>query len=272
MPPQARRLTLLAFRRPSVRQQEGEQDEILKGEAMTSDMQASAAPEASPLLHARITGLVGVVTLASGTFAGFVASRLIVRGDVVATSANIVASELLFRLGIVGSLIMMIAFLFYGLLLFRLLRPVNKSHAMAMLGLVLASVPIYMLNQANLFAVLPLASDQLHDQVKLFLDLYRFGNIIAVVFFGLWLFPLGFLVFKSGFLPRILGILLMVGSPGYLVLFVQTFLFPGSERTLWSNPFLLVTHASELALMLWLVIKGVNAEQWEKRATESRGA
>lgn len=128
-------------------------------QAMASDMRNAELIGASPLVHARAAGLVGVVTLASGSFTGFVASKLVVRGDVVATSSNIVASESLFRLGLVGSLIMMIAFMFYALLLYRLLRPVNKSHAMIMVGLVLASVPIYMLNQVNQYAALPLASD-----------------------------------------------------------------------------------------------------------------
>ena len=123
-----------------------------------------------------------------------------------------------------------------------------------------------MLNQVNLFAALLSASDQLHEQVKLYLEFQRFGSLVASIFFGLWLFPLGLLVFKSGFLPRAIGILLMIGSLGYLVLFVQGFLFPGSERTLWTNPFLVVTHLSELALWLWLLIKGVDVEKWEKCA------
>jgi hypothetical protein len=235
---------------------------------MASEVRRSDPVRASPLVHARVTGLVGVVTLASGSFTGFVGSKLVVRGDVVATSSNIVASESLFRLGLVSGLIMMIASLFYALLLYRLLRPVNKSHAMTMVSLLLASVPIYMLNQVNQFAALPLAADQRYDQVELFLDLHRLGNLIAGIFFGLWLFPLGLLVFKSGYLPRFLGILLMFGSLGYLVLFVQAVFFPGSERTLWTNPFLVLTHVSELALMLWLLIRGLNVEQWKERALE----
>ena len=222
----------------------------------------------SPLVHARITGLVGVVTLVSGTFAGSVASKLIVRGDAAATSRNLVASEPLFRLGILGSLVMMIAWLFYALLLYQLLQPVHKAHAMTMLALVLASVPLYMLNQVNLFAALPLASEQLHGQVKLYLDLHRLGNIIASLFFGLWLIPFGLLVFRSGFFPRVLGILLMVGSLGYLVLFIQTLLFPGTKTTLWSSPLLVVTHASELAMMLWLLSRGLNRDRWRSRASE----
>lgn len=205
--------------------------------------------------------------LASGSFAGFVASKLLVRDDVATTASNMVASESLFRLGVVSNLIMMIASIFYALLLYRLLRPVNKSHAMIMVVLALAAVPIYMLNQVHQVAALLLARDGLQDQVKLFLDLHRFGNLIAGIFFGLWLLPLGLLVFQSGYLPRLLGVLLMVGSPGYLVLFVQAFFFPGSERTLWSNPFLVVTHLAELALMLWLLILGLNVDQWKKRET-----
>jgi hypothetical protein len=158
---------------------------------MASDMRKSELAGASPLVHARIAGLVGVVTLASGSFAGFVASRLVVRGDAVATSSNLVASESLFRLGLAGSLIMMIAFMIYALFLYRLLKPVNTSQAMLMLGFVLASVPLYMLNQVNQFAALLLASDQLYEQVKLFLELYRLGNLIAAIFFGLWLLVRG---------------------------------------------------------------------------------
>ncbi len=190
------------------------------------------------------------------------------RGDVVATSRNLVASETLFRLGLASGLIMMVATIFYALLLYRLLGPVDESHAMAMLVLILASAPIYMLNQVNQFAALLSASDGLVEQVELFLELHRLGNLVAGIFFGLWLFPLGLLVFKSGFLPRFLGTLLIVGSLGYLVLFVQAFFFPGTERTLWSNPFLVVTHASELALLLWLLIRGVNLERWREGALE----
>lgn len=219
----------------------------------------------SPAVHARVTGLFGVVMLASGSFAGYVSSRLVERGDIVATSTNFVAFGSLVRWGIVSSLIMMVAFLFYGLLLYGLLKPVNPSHAVIMIALVLAAVPIYMLNQVNLLATLLAATSQRHEQVELFLELHRFGSLVAGLFFGLWLFPLGLLVFRSTFFPRVLGILLMVGSPGYLVLFVEAFLVPSSERTLWTNPFLVLTHVSELAMMLWLLLRGVNARQWERR-------
>lgn len=221
----------------------------------------------SPLVHARVTGLAGLAVLATGTFAGSVASRLLVRDDLAATSRHLAESASLFRAAIVANLAMMVAWLFYALLLSRLLRPAGRSHARAMLALVLAAVPIYMLNEVHHVAALRAASAGAPEQVGLALDLHRFGTITAGIFFALWLVPLGLLVYRSGFLPRVLGVLLLVGSPGYLVLFIQAFLFPQTERTLWSNPFLVVTHLAELALLLWLLVRGVDAERWERCAS-----
>jgi hypothetical protein len=229
------------------------------------------ARSGSPLAAARLAAVAGLVMLVAGTFAGAVASRLVLPGDPAATARNLIASESLWRLGMVCGLVMMIAFLFYGLLLHHLLAPVGRGLALTMLALVVASIPLYMLNEVNQFAALRMATEQRHDQVGLYLDLHRFGNLVASIFFGLWLFPLGLLVYRSRFLPRFLGLLLMLGSPGYLVLFAQGFLFPGSEGTLWSNPLLVITHLAEAALLLWLLIKGVNVRLWEERRREGSG-
>jgi hypothetical protein len=225
--------------------------------------------EISPLVYARVAGLIGIIALVSGSFSIFVDSKLIVSGDAITTSNNIIASESLFRLGFVSSLIMQTASMFYAMVLYKLLKPVNKDHAMLMVILLLVAVPIFILNQLNQFAALPLAADQMHAQMTLFLDLHQHGVFIAGIFFGLWLLPLGFLVFKSGYLPRFLGVFLMIGCFGYLIRFFQAFLFPGSEATIWTNPALVFTHLSELSLMFWLLIKGVNVEQWEKRVAAS---
>lgn len=238
---------------------------------MTSSTLSGAAPNGSPLTGARLAALAGVVMLVAGTFAGTVASRLVVPGDPAATARNLLASESLWRLGMVGGLVMMIAFLFYSLLLYHLLAPVSRRLALIMLALVVASVPLYMLNEVNQFAALRMATEQRHDQVGLYLDLHRFGNLVASIFFGLWLFPLGLLVYRSRFLPWFLGMLLMLGSPGYVLLFLQGFLFPGSEGTLWSNPLLVITHLAEAALLLWLLIKGVNVGLWEERRRQNSG-
>lgn len=236
---------------------------------MTSDTPAAHTLVLhSPLAHARVTGLVGVVMLAAGIFAGTVQSRLVAPGDNGATARNILESETLFRLGIASGLLMMVMFLFYGLLLYRLLRPAHANAAMFMVALVGVSVPIYMLNQVNQYAVL-LAARHQPEQIQLFLDLHQFGNLIGAIFFGLWLFPLGFLVFRSGFIPRFLGVLLMVGSPGYVLLFVQAFCLMEPAPSLWANPLLVLTHLAELALLVWLLVRGLNADRWRRRAGAS---
>jgi hypothetical protein len=138
----------------------------------------------------------------------------------------------------------------------------------------LVSIPIAMLNVLNQFAALLLSSgadyltaftaDQLQALVPLFLDLHEHGIQIASIFWGLWLLPLGVLVYKSGFLPRILGVLLMIGFFGYLIDFFIFFL-----NLNFDAPIILLTSIGELLFPLWLLIKGVNVEQWEKRALES---
>ncbi len=100
--------------------------------------------------------------------------------------------------------------------------------------------------------------------VMFFLDLHDTGIFIAQIFWGLWLFPLGYLVFKSGYFPRILGVLLIIACFGNMLELVTFFLIPNFDNTIS-----LYTGAGEMLFMLWLLIKGVNVEQWEKRALES---
>ncbi|HEU4929744.1 MAG TPA: DUF4386 domain-containing protein [Candidatus Krumholzibacteria bacterium] len=218
-----------------------------------------------PSTHARYTAMVGLVMLAAGLGAGGIWSRLIVRSDDAVTASNLVAFEPLFDLGIVCTVVMMVAFLFYALFLYRLLRPIDPIEARTMLVLVAISLPIYLLNQVNQYAAFLSAAGNNLERMQFYLDVHRFGNVIAGVFFGLWLFPLGHLVYKSGFFPKFLGVLLMIGAPGYIILFLQTLLFPQSAPNLWMNPFLVLTHFSELALLLWLLVRGVNLDGYRAR-------
>jgi len=231
--------------------------------------------EISPLIYARIAGILYLLMIPLGIFGIlYVPSTLIVSGDAATTANNIMASESLFRLSIVSALILQINQILLVLVLYKLLKPVNKIHASLMVVFALAAVPIAMLNEFNRFAALLLLSgadyltvfgaDQLHAQVMLFLDLHEHGIFIAQLFWGLWLFPMGYLIFKSGFLPRIIGVLLIIGCFGYLIDSVIFFLFPNIDVTLSGFTFI-----GELLLPLWLVIKGVDVEQWEKRALES---
>lgn len=229
----------------------------------------------SPLTYARVAGIL-YLSLVPLAFLGFPygLSRLFVPGDAAATAQNILSSEALFRLSIVINLLGAIINVFVALALYRLLQPVNKSMASLMVILLLLSVPIGMLNELNHVAILLLLSNadylkvftasQLQALVLLFHDLHNYGLSIAQPFWGLWLFPMGYLVFKSGFLPRILGILLIVGCFGWLTVSLSAFLLPN-----YKVEFLSVTAIGEVLFPLWLLAKGVNVDQWEKRVAES---
>ncbi|MEE9457078.1 MAG: DUF4386 domain-containing protein [bacterium] len=238
----------------------------------------SRIAETSPLVYARVAGILYLVHSVLVIFSiWYVPSILIVPGDVATTANNILASEGLFRSGFVSGLIAQTIYLLLVLVLYKLLKIVNKNHALLMVVFVLVAVPIAMLNLLNQIAALLLLSgadyltafepDQLHTQVMFFLDLHDHGVFIAQIFWGLWLFPLGFLVFKSGFLPRILGVLLMIGCFGYLIECFQFFLFPGYEVITY--PGLAVATIAEFSLLFWLLIKGVNVQKWHDRALAS---
>ena len=165
-----------------------------------------------------ITGPIGLL---------YVPSKLIVPGDAAATVSKIVASEGLFRSSIVSWLIGQMIFIVLPLVLYKLLKPVNKTHALLMVIFIELAIPIAFINEVNRLAVLVLLSgadylkafqaDQLQAQVMFFLDLHAQGIGVAQMFWGLWLFPLGYLIFKSGFLPRILGIgQRQIGRPQFL--------------------------------------------------------
>jgi Domain of unknown function (DUF4386) len=228
----------------------------------------------STIKTARLTGLLYLSLVPLGFFGIYAATRLVVPGDAGTTAQNIMASESLFRLGIVSNLLVQIVNVFVVLALYRLLKPVNPTMALLMVVFILLGAPIAMLNELNQFAILfvlrgadyltGFTSDQLQALVPLFLDLHKYGISIASIFWGLWLFPMGYLVFKSGFLPRILGILLIIGCFGYLIDSFAAFLLPNNPVSV-----ALFTFWGEVLFPLWLLIKGVNVEQWEKRAFAS---
>jgi hypothetical protein len=228
----------------------------------------------NPNKIARIAGVLYIPPWILSLVAIFLRQDLIVPGDAAATASNIIASKSVFTLSVVMDLIVQVVFIFLVLYLFKLLKPVHKNQAWVMVVLFLVSVPIAMLNAVNHFAALLLSSganfltafpvDQLHALVPFFLELNEYGIYIAYIFWGLWLFPLGYLVFKSGFLPKIIGIYLMISCFGYLIDFVTFFFIPNFGVSI--NMF---TGWAELVLCVWLLIKGVNVEQWEQRALET---
>ncbi len=224
---------------------------------------------------ARLAGFLYLVIAVISAFGLiYVPAQLIVAGDAATTAHNIVASESLFRLGFMSNLITFTINVFVAVLLYQLLKPVNKNMAALMVILILVGLGIGMLNELNQFVALLLLSgadyltafttEQLQALASLFLDIYQHGFSIAHIFWGLWLFPLGYLVFKSGFLPKVIGILLLIAGVGYLVDFALFFLLP--DITVKVSEF---TFVGEVVLLLWLLIKGVNVEQWQKRALEA---
>jgi Domain of unknown function (DUF4386) len=234
---------------------------------------ATRTAETSPLVRARVAGFLYLI---ANLFAPFtllyLPSRFIVSGDAAGTASNIMASESLFRFGIVLNLFTFIGQIFLVLALYQLLNVVNKNMASLMVIFSLLAVPIAMLNELNNLAVLFLLSggdylnvfttEQLQALVYFFLRLHGQGLNIAQIFWGLWLFPMGYLVFKSGFLPRVLGILLMIACFGYVIESFAAFLG-------YNVSIIFFTGWGELLLLLWLLIKGVNVEGWKKRALES---
>ena len=193
-------------------------------------------------------GILGII---------YVPATLFVAGDVASTIANILEHELLFRVGIVSAFLVQLVSIFVVLYLYKLLKPVNQTHALLMVLFLLLAVPITLVNELFHVAVLVLlnSAEPSHQLVSLFLELHQHGIFVSQVFWGLWLFPMGYLVFKSGFLPKILGILLMIGCMGYLVDSVTHFLLPNFGFT-----FSEFTFIGELLLPLWLVVKGVDIE------------
>ena len=218
----------------------------------------------NPNKTARIAGGLYLLLLPLGILGLiYVPATLIVPGDVATTASNIMANESLFRLSIVSALLIQVVNLFVVLFLYKLLKPVNKNMALLMVIFILLGAPIAMLTEVNRAAALLLlnTADLSPALAALFLDLHEVGIQIASIFWGLWLFPMGYLVFKSGYIPKMIGVLLIIGCFGYLADSFAFFLFPNFGMTISQFTFI-----GELVLPLWLLIKGVNVAQWEKFA------
>lgn len=181
----------------------------------------------------------------------YVPSALVVQGDAAATANNILSNEFLFRAGIVGSLITQLIFIFAALFLYKLFEPVNKTHSLLMVVLALVSVPIAMLNTLNSVAALFLLDNP--EQMMFFLRLGDQGIIIASIFWGLWLFPLGYLIQQSGYFPKIIGTAVIIGGIGYTLGSFIKLLAPDLEALL---SLLEIMTFGEIIFLGWLVARG----------------
>ncbi|HSP14750.1 MAG TPA: DUF4386 domain-containing protein [Thermoanaerobaculia bacterium] len=218
---------------------------------------------------ARVAGAIYLSMVFLGPFSlMYVPRTLIVRGNATATAANILARETLFRFGIAADLIGMVVFILLALALYRLFSGVNKTHALALVALVLVSAAVGFLNVLNNIAALTLIrgadflavfqKPQRDALAMLFLRLYSQGIMINEIFWGLWLFPFGVLVMKSRFLPRILGVLLIVNGFAWMAVGLLSLLLPDYPSIV--DQFARIAETGELWIMLWLLIKGAKVE------------
>ena len=218
---------------------------------------------------ARVAGLLYLATCIPAPFSLlYVPGKLIVSGNAAATAANILASEGMFRLGIAGQLVSAIAFLFAVRALHRLLQGVDKRLASLMVTLFAISIPISCLNVLNDIAALILvrggdflsafSEPQRNALAMVFLRLHGQGLLVAQIFWGLWLLPFGILVYRSGFLPRILGVLLIINGCAYPIQSFTSFLLPQYASLVYRVTFPALM--GELVVILWLLIRGARDE------------
>src|SRR5438270_10560673 len=230
---------------------------------------------------ARIAGYIYLSMIFTAPFSLiYVPSKLIVRGNAAATADNILAHEPMFRLSIFGDLIGQVIFICLGIALYKLLSSVNKTWAGLMVAFVLVSAAVGFLNTLNNIAALTLFrgadflavfdKPQRDALAYLFVRLHSQGILINEIFWGLWLFPFGLLVFRSGFLPRLIGVWLMINCFGYVALSVTALFFPDYYEAAfkWSQPILF----GELAIMLWLLIKGAKVSPLELATVQMKTA
>jgi hypothetical protein len=221
----------------------------------------------APVRLARIAGLYYLVVALFGGFAHIVRTNVYVAGDAVATADNVVANADLVRLSFAADLLQATFALFLVLALYRLLQHTHQGLARAMVAFVVLQVGITCLNMVHQFGALMVATDPSYvgafgadgsdTLVLLLLDLQHYGYLVAQIFFGLWLYPLGLLAYRSGMFPRPLGVLLMVAAASYLIDVALQFLATDVAEVV--SPVLLIpiVVAAEVSMLAYLLVKGV---------------
>ena len=226
----------------------------------------------------RLAGLLYLLTSIVGFFAmGYVPDKLIVSGNAAATASNITASQTLFRFGIAGELIGQAGFIFVALALYDVLKFVSRRQASLMVLLIAVSVPIVFLNELNSIAAILLVrgadfllvfeKPQREALAMLFLKLHGQGFVVAELFWGLWLFPLAALVYRSRFLPRFLGVWLALAGFAWVSLSIVGILLPQYQNRVYS--YAQPAFFGEIAFMLWLAIKGAEPQAVDATASSS---
>jgi hypothetical protein len=240
----------------------------------------AAAGAIRPDLLARIAGAIYLVIIVVGVLGEVaVRDRIIVAGDAAATAANVVAMESAFRLSIAGELFYLVLAVPMLLILYILLRPVSRELALLLVFFNLVSISVEAVNKLNLLAALfpqggagylaAFEPAQLEAMTRLSFRLFGHGFGISLIFFGAACLVLGWLLYRSGFFPRALGVLLALAGAAYLVNSFTMIVAPGLAARLFPA-ILIPPFIGESALCLWLLIRGVNVQQWRARAAFAR--
>jgi hypothetical protein len=231
-----------------------------------------------PQLYARLAGFLYLVVIVCGAFAEiFVRQRLVVANDAVATANNILAHEQLFRNGFAADLMGGLCVMPLIVLLYELLKVVDRRVALlavffSLVGSAVQSAalvghlaPIILLKRGHALGV---NTELLQAQAYMALQLQSIGYAVALAFFGGTMLARGYLVFRSGFLPWIIGVFLAIEGVGYLVNSFVDFLAPGFAAA--TLAILMMTGLAEVILCLWLLLKGVDVPKWRERRASAR--
>lgn len=236
--------------------------------------------ESSPQLYARIGGALYLVIIVIGLFGEmFVRDKLIVSGDATATAKNIMASELLWRFHIAAELFLLICAIVLLMILFVLLRPVSRELTLLALFFNLVSIGLEAATTMYLIvALFPLGNagylkafspEQLYAMAYLPLKSHGYGFGVSLLFFGCFCVVIGRVIYRSGFLPKVIGALMQIAGLCYLTDSFALILAPAFAARLFPA-ILLPAFVGEVSLCLWLLIKGVNVERWKERASAAK--
>lgn len=231
--------------------------------------------ELSPSAYARIAGILYLIIAVAAVFAhNVIPEQFIIPGDAAATAANIAANEVMFRVGTIGSeLVILLSEIVLSVVLYVLLKPVNKTLALIAAVSRLAMTTIHGLNLLNYFFVLQLANggpmttafapEQVQALMTLFLDAHSIGFTIGIAFLVPHMLIMGYLIMQSGYFPKVLGILFIAAGIAYLFDTIGLLLVPGYTTT--PGLIALVIIVAELAFPIWLLVKGVDMERWQSQ-------
>ena len=236
--------------------------------------------ETSPQVYARTGGVLYLVIIIAGMFAVIlVRDKLIVSGDAAATAHNIMANQLLWRFGIVADLFMHVLDIPVMWIIYLLLRLVNKNLALLVVLFNLIQTAVLVANKLNLiWPLLQLGSvdylktvepNQLYAQVYLYIKMHDTGFGVGLIFFGFVCLVEGYLIFKSGYLPKTIGVLMQIAGLCYLTNSFTLLLAPKLASMLFPA-ILMPGFIAELSFCLWLIVKGVNVTKWEEKANAWR--